>query len=109
MDTLRSLTWAGRPVVVEVLGWDEAFVALAPVDGTADGTGDGAGGGPRFDPEELAAYIRAEVLARTRLHDHIEPGFRQPRDTLRNQRNASFALTTLFRYAYLHLTHPFKG
>ena len=27
MGTLRSLTWADAPVVVEVLGWDEAFVA----------------------------------------------------------------------------------
>src|SRR6478735_303464 len=27
MATLRSLVWGGVPVVVEVLGWDEAFVA----------------------------------------------------------------------------------
>ena len=26
MDTLRSLEWGGVPVVVEVLGWDEAFL-----------------------------------------------------------------------------------
>ena len=27
MATLRSLEWGGRPVVLEVLGWDEAFLA----------------------------------------------------------------------------------
>ena len=27
MDTLRSLEWGGVPVVLEVLGWDEAFLA----------------------------------------------------------------------------------
>ena len=26
MDTLRTLEWGGVPVVVEVLGWDEAFL-----------------------------------------------------------------------------------
>ena len=30
MATLRSLEWGGRPVVVEVLGWDEAFLAAGP-------------------------------------------------------------------------------
>src|SRR3954462_388395 len=30
MATLRSLTWGGTPVVVEVLGWDEAFLAAGP-------------------------------------------------------------------------------
>jgi DNA polymerase-4 len=33
MDTLRSLEWGGRPVVVEVLGWDEAFLAAGPRPG----------------------------------------------------------------------------
>ena len=33
MATLRSLAWGGVPVVVEVLGWDEAF--LGPARGTA--------------------------------------------------------------------------
>ena len=39
MDTLRSLEWGGRPVVVEVLGWDEAFVAAdrSPVEGVGGG------------------------------------------------------------------------
>ena len=30
MATLRSLEWGGRPLVVEVLGWDEAFLAAGP-------------------------------------------------------------------------------
>lgn len=33
MATLRSLEWGGRPVVVEVLGWDEAFLAAGPRPG----------------------------------------------------------------------------
>ena len=33
MGTLRSLEWGDRPVVVEVLGWDEAFLAAGPVPG----------------------------------------------------------------------------
>jgi DNA polymerase-4 len=45
MDTLRSF-----PVVVEVWGWDEAFVGIAT-----------------DDPEALAAELRAAVLARTGL------------------------------------------
>ncbi len=53
MATLRA-----RPgVVVEVMGWDEAFVG-ADVD----------------DPEELAHAIRADVLARTRLRCSIGVG-----------------------------------
>ncbi len=33
MDTLRSLDWGGRRVVVDVLGWDEAFLAAGPRPG----------------------------------------------------------------------------
>jgi len=33
MGTLRSLEWGGRQVVVEVLGWDEAFLAAGPTPG----------------------------------------------------------------------------
>jgi DNA polymerase-4 len=33
MATLRALEWGGRPVVLEVLGWDEAFLAAAPRPG----------------------------------------------------------------------------
>lgn len=56
MNTLRGLTWGGVPVVVEVLGWDEAFLAA------------GAGHGPLRAPHGFAERIRAEVLAATGLH-----------------------------------------
>jgi DNA polymerase-4 len=36
MGTLRSLEWGGRPVVLEVLGWDEAFLAAGPHLGDQD-------------------------------------------------------------------------
>jgi DNA polymerase-4 len=40
MGTLRSLEWGGRPVVVEMLGWDEAFLAAGPRPGDEpDATG----------------------------------------------------------------------
>src|SRR5918994_6381912 len=35
MDTLRALEWGGAPVVVEVLGWDEAFLAAGEGRGEA--------------------------------------------------------------------------
>jgi DNA polymerase-4 len=78
MGTLRSLTWAGAPVVVEVLGWDEAFVAATEV---AAGEGEG-GGFPRegapsateADAVAFAQHIRAEVLAATRLHCSVGIG-----------------------------------
>jgi DNA polymerase-4 len=68
MATLRGLRWAGVPVVVEVLGWDEAFLAAAPVEGV--------GGGPLWpgDPRQFAAQIQAEVLAETRLHCSVGIG-----------------------------------
>jgi DNA polymerase IV len=61
MDCLRSLTWGGAPVVVEVLGWDEAFVAASVPD--AD-----------LDPQAFADRIREEVLAVTRLHCSVGIG-----------------------------------
>ncbi len=69
MDTLRSLEWGGRPVVVEVLGWDEAFVA-------ADGSpAEGVGGGPsQAAPREFAQQIRDAVLAASRLHCSVGIG-----------------------------------
>jgi DNA polymerase-4 len=79
MGTLRSLTWAGAPVVVEVLGWDEAFVAA----GAAAAEGEGEGGGspreaePAFteaDAVAFAQHIRAEVLEATRLHCSVGIG-----------------------------------
>jgi DNA polymerase-4 len=52
METLRS-----REVVVEVLGWDEAFV-----------------GANTADPEALALELQAEVLAATGLHCSVGVG-----------------------------------
>jgi len=77
MGTLRSLTWHGAPVVVEVLGWDEAFVAVAGPEGEGEG-----GGFPREAPPAatesdavaFAQHIRAEVLAATRLHCSVGIG-----------------------------------
>jgi DNA polymerase IV len=77
MDTLRSLEWGGRTVVVEVLGWDEAFVAAdrTPVEGV--------GGGPSQaapltedlgDPREFAQRIRDAVLQATQLHCSVGIG-----------------------------------
>jgi len=63
MDTLRSLEWGGVPVVVEVLGWDEAFLAA----GTADPATLG-------DPREFAEHIRARVLEATGLHCSVGIG-----------------------------------
>jgi DNA polymerase IV len=37
MSTLRTLEWGGRPVVVDVLGWDEAFLAAGPLSGGEPG------------------------------------------------------------------------
>ncbi|HEU4812215.1 MAG TPA: DNA polymerase IV [Nocardioides sp.] len=62
METLRSLEWGGVPVVVEVLGWDEAFLAAGPDHGELG------------DPKEFAGQIRAEVLDATRLHCSVGIG-----------------------------------
>jgi DNA polymerase IV len=73
MDTLRSLPGA----VVEVLGWDEAFVGLRSED-----------------PESVARQIQAAVLGATRLHCSVGIGdtkvtaknatdFGKPRGTFR--------------------------
>ena len=62
MQTLRALTWGGVPVVVEVLGWDEAFL------------GAGAEHGDLSDPREFAGHVRAEVLAATGLHCSVGIG-----------------------------------
>lgn len=55
METLRSLHWGGVPVVVQVLGWDEAFV------------GPGPGHGDLESPEAIAALVMASVHAATGL------------------------------------------
>jgi DNA polymerase-4 len=71
MDTLRSLEWDGVPVDVEVLGWDEAFLAArqraaGQVEGQVEGRAD--------DPVAFAEQIRAEVLEATRLHCSVGIG-----------------------------------
>jgi len=62
MATLRSLEWGGVPIVVEVLGWDEAF--LAPGDGH----------GELGDPFEFATSIRKAVHDATGLHCSVGIG-----------------------------------
>ncbi|WP_109505868.1 DNA polymerase IV [Nocardioides speluncae] len=62
MATLRSLTWGGVPVLLEVLGWDEAFL------------GPGADHGELGDAAEFAEVVRAEVLEATRLHCSVGIG-----------------------------------
>jgi DNA polymerase-4 len=62
MEALRSLEWGGAPVVVQVLGWDEAFLAAGP------------GHGDLGDPRTFAAHIRAEVLTTTDLHCSVGIG-----------------------------------
>jgi DNA polymerase IV len=55
MDTLRGLEWGGVRVVVEVLGWDEAFL------------GPGEGHGDLGDPRVFAEHVREAVRAATDL------------------------------------------
>ena len=62
MAALRGLEWGGVPVVLEVLGWDEAFL------------GPGAGHGDLGDPWDMAMVVRGAVLERTRLHCSVGIG-----------------------------------
>jgi len=62
MATLRSLEWGGVPVVLEVLGWDEAFL------------GPGDGHGELGDPFDFAATIRHSVHEATGLHCSVGIG-----------------------------------
>jgi len=62
MATLRAQHWGGVPVLVEVLGWDEAFL------------GPGPGHGELGEPEECAARIRSAVLEATDLHCSVGIG-----------------------------------
>ncbi len=57
MDTLRSLG-----VVVEVLGWDEAFIDIAALGGETD------------DPEAFASLLRQAVFDATGLHSSVGIG-----------------------------------
>lgn len=63
MATLRAARWAGDPVDVQVLGWDEAFVGLRPGAAAAE-----------HDPMAFADQLRAEVLAATGLHCSVGVG-----------------------------------
>jgi DNA polymerase-4 len=65
MATLRSLEWAGAPVVLEVLGWDEAFLGPGPGHGDL---------GDLDAAREMAARVREAVLERTRLHCSVGIG-----------------------------------
>ena len=62
MAALRDLEWGGVPVVLEVLGWDEAFL------------GPGEGHGDLGDPWDMAMVVRSAVLERTRLHCSVGIG-----------------------------------
>jgi DNA polymerase-4 len=62
MATLRGLSWGGVPVVLEVLGWDEAFL------------GPGAGHGELGDPVQFARRIRTAVFEATGLHCSVGIG-----------------------------------
>lgn len=55
MAALRALRWGGVPVLVEVLGWDEAFIAAGPDHGELG------------DPRVFAEQVRSQVLAATGL------------------------------------------
>ncbi|WP_309504861.1 MULTISPECIES: DNA polymerase IV [Nocardioides] len=62
MAALRGLEWGGVPVVLEVLGWDEAFLAA------------GEGHGDLGDPAAFAVHLRAAVLEATDLHCSVGIG-----------------------------------
>ena len=62
MGVLRSLEWGGVPVLVEVLGWDEAFVGPGPEHGDLG------------DPVDFAERIRAAVLEQTQLRSGVGIG-----------------------------------
>lgn len=85
MATLRSLEWGGVPVLVEVLGWDEAFL------------GPGEGHARLGVPEDFAGSVRAAVLARTRLHCSVGIGDNKLRAKIATdfgKPRGSFRLTT---------------
>ena len=74
MSTLRDQTWDDDPVVVEVLGWDEAFVTSAagrPAPGEALREGPPVAG---RDPIAFAQQLRAAVLDATGLHCSVGIG-----------------------------------
>ena len=62
MDTLRSLSWGGVPVIVQVLGWDEAFVGPGPEHGELG------------DPEDMATLVMESVRTATGLNCSVGIG-----------------------------------
>lgn len=62
MDVLRGLEWGGVPVLVEVLGWDEAFVGPGPEHGDLG------------DPVAFGEQIRAAILTSTQLRSGVGIG-----------------------------------
>ncbi len=80
MAALRSLTWEGGPVIVEVLGWDEAFLGR---DGAERGSSErpsvqsgiaGAGAGEIGDARAFAREVHDRVFDATRLHCSVGIG-----------------------------------
>ena len=64
MATLRALEWGGVPVVLEVLGWDEAFLAADDRRRRGGGRSPKQHRPPRLgDPRDFAEEIKAAVLA----------------------------------------------
>jgi len=74
MDTVRGLGWGGVPVLVEVLGWDEAFVGAGP------------GHGDLGDPADLAEELRRAVHAATGLRCSVGIGDNKLRAKLATDR-----------------------
>ena len=62
MEVLRGLEWGGVPVLVEVLGWDEAFVGPGPEHGDLG------------SPVEFGERIRTAVLDATQLTSAVGIG-----------------------------------
>ena len=91
MAALRGLEWGGVPVVLEVLGWDEAFL------------GPGEGHGDLGDPWDMAMVVRgaragadrAALLGRHRQQQAAG----QDRDRLRQAPRATYAITDDTWYA----------
>ncbi|MFS3130787.1 DNA polymerase IV [Nocardioides sp. Bht2] len=72
MDALRHARWEDRGTVVEVLGWDEAFVALAESDAEPDAPRHE--GAPILDPLGFAEHLRAEVRQASQLRCSVGIG-----------------------------------
>ncbi|KAA1419131.1 DNA polymerase IV [Nocardioides humilatus] len=62
MGVLRGLEWGGVPVLVEALGWDEAFVGAGPDHGDLG------------DPSVFATHVREVLLEATQLRSAVGIG-----------------------------------